>query len=99
MNTYTITVKHDNGNYKIKTYAHSVEVAIRDIMEAENCPVSAIGKITFKETMYKVVKLFRVSHRREVIERYLTETEAQRLVQSYPDSNRHMVVYYKQFSN
>ena len=47
---------------------------------------------------YKVVKLFRVSHKRELIERNLTRSEAQRLVQSYPDNNNHMVVFYKQFT-
>ena len=46
--------------------------------------------------MYKVVKVFRVSRRREVLERNLTESEAQRVVKRYPDSSRSMVVYQKQ---
>lgn len=99
MKTYTITVKHDNGNYKIKTYAHSVEVAVRDIMSAENCPISAIGKIKVEETMYKVVKIFRHSRRRQVIQRYLTENDAKAMVNSFPDSNTHMVVFTKQFAS
>jgi len=45
---------------------------------------------------YKVVKIFRVSRRRQVLERNLTREEAMRLVNSYPDSNRSMVVFYKQ---
>ena len=46
--------------------------------------------------LYKVVKLFRVSRRRQVIEKNLTREEAMRLVQTYPDSNRSMVVFTKQ---
>ena len=48
---------------------------------------------------YKVVKLFRVSRRREVIKRGLTLEEAKRLVISYPDSNRSMDVFYKQYTS
>lgn len=47
---------------------------------------------------YKVVKLFRVSRRREVLSRGLTLDEARRVVNSYPDSNRSMVIFCKQFS-
>lgn len=47
---------------------------------------------------YKVVKLFRVSNRRQVIERGLTREEAQRVVNRYPDSTRSMVVFCKQFT-
>jgi len=47
---------------------------------------------------YKVVKLFRVSNRRQVIERGLTREEAQRVVNRCPDSNRSMVVFCKQFT-
>jgi hypothetical protein len=48
---------------------------------------------------YKVVKIFRVSKRHEIIESYLTREQAQRLVQSFPDSKRSMVVFYKQFDS
>jgi len=47
---------------------------------------------------YKVVKLFRVSSRRQVIERGLTRDEAKRVVNSFPDSTRSMVVFCKQFT-
>ncbi len=47
---------------------------------------------------YKVVKLFRVSNRRQIIERGLTRDEAQRVVNRYPDSTRSMVVFCKQFT-
>jgi hypothetical protein len=46
---------------------------------------------------YKVVKIFRVSRRHQVLKRFLSLEEAQQMVRSFPDSNRSMVVYYKQF--
>lgn len=46
---------------------------------------------------YKVYKIFRTSRRRQVIRRGLTRDEAKALVNSYPDSNRSMVVFDKQF--
>ena len=48
------------------------------------------------ETKYKVVKIMRKSGRRIILEKNLTESEAQRLVQSYPNRNDSMVVYFKQ---
>ena len=47
---------------------------------------------------YKVVKIFRVSRRREVLQRNLSRDEAKRLVNSYPNSERSMVVFMKQFT-
>lgn len=46
---------------------------------------------------YKVCKLFKKSNRVEVIRRGLTREEAQTLVNSYPDSNTHMIIFNKQF--
>ena len=48
---------------------------------------------------YKVLRIFRVSRRREVLERGLTLEEAKRVVDRYPDSSRSMVVFYKQFTD
>ena len=48
------------------------------------------------EDKYKVVKIMRVSGRRQILERNLTKEEAMRLVNSYPDSNRSIVVFYNQ---
>ena len=48
---------------------------------------------------YKVVKLYRVSMRREVIERGLTIEEAKRLVNRYPSRSGSMVVFMKQYSS
>lgn len=47
---------------------------------------------------YKVYKVFKVSRRREIIARDLTRDEAMALVNRYPDSNRSMVVFDKQFT-
>jgi hypothetical protein len=47
---------------------------------------------------YKVVKIFRVSGRRQVIRRGLDRDEAKEIVNSYSDSSRSIVVFYKQFS-
>jgi hypothetical protein len=50
---------------------------------------------TEKLPRYKVVKIFRVSGRRSVIKRNISDVEeARRIVRSYPNSNRSMVVYY-----
>lgn len=50
---------------------------------------------TIKTTRYKVVKIFRVSGRRAIIRRDIQDVETARaIVNSYPDSNRSMVVYY-----
>jgi hypothetical protein len=48
---------------------------------------------------YKVVKFFRVSQRRQVLKRGLTKEEAKRVVNSYPDSNNHLVGFTKQFTS
>lgn len=47
---------------------------------------------------YKVYRVFRFSRRREIIRTGLTREEAKALVNSYPDSNRSMVVFDKQFT-
>jgi hypothetical protein len=48
---------------------------------------------------YKVVKFYRVSNRREILARGLTREEAQRIVNSYPDSSRSLVGFMKQFTS
>jgi hypothetical protein len=49
-----------------------------------------------EKQLYKVVKIMRVSGRRQILERNLTESEAQRVVARFPNSSRSMVVYFKQ---
>lgn len=46
---------------------------------------------------YKVYRVFRKSCRRQIIRRGLTRAEAISLVNRYPNSNRSMVVFDKQF--
>lgn len=46
---------------------------------------------------YKVVKIMRVSGRRKVLRRGLSLEEAKRVVNSYPDSSRSIVVFMKQY--
>lgn len=48
---------------------------------------------------YKVYKLYRQSCRRQIIERGLTRDQAKRLVNTYPDSKKHIVVFDKQFTS
>jgi hypothetical protein len=48
---------------------------------------------------YKVVKIFRLSRRHEILKRNLTLEEAKEIVNSYPNSSRSMVVFYKQFTS
>jgi len=48
---------------------------------------------------YKVVKIFRHSHRRQILERGLTRDEAKQVVNRYPDSSRSMFVFMKQFTS
>ena len=44
---------------------------------------------------YNVYKVFRKSARRILIDKGLTKEEAMKLVQSYPDSSKSMVVFTK----
>ena len=46
---------------------------------------------------YKVVKIYRVSRRHEVLRRGLTLEEAKSMVNRYPNRTGSMVVFYKQF--
>lgn len=45
---------------------------------------------------FKVVRIGRKSNRRTVLERNLTEPEAQRCVARFPDSSRSIVCYFRQ---
>jgi len=51
---------------------------------------------TQEKEFYKVVKIFRISRRHQVLRRNLSREEAKMVVNSYPDSNRSMVVFFKQ---
>jgi len=45
---------------------------------------------------YKVVRVSRKSGRKTILEKNLTLDEAKRIVKSFPDSQKSMVVFYKQ---
>ena len=49
-----------------------------------------------KEQLYKVVKVFAKSAREVILRKDLTREEAVRIVNSYPDSEKSMVVFYSQ---
>lgn len=51
---------------------------------------------TPEQQKYKVVKIMRESGRRNIVCKNLSESEAQMIVRSFPDSIRSMVVYFKQ---
>lgn len=44
MKRFRLTLKHDNGKFKIKTVAQDEETAISMVMNAEGCPRTAIVK-------------------------------------------------------
>jgi hypothetical protein len=48
---------------------------------------------------YNIVKVFRKSGRREILEKNLTLEEARRVVSRYPNSNTSMVVFMKMYAN
>lgn len=63
---------------------------------------SELSKISLEKEYigpYKVVKVFRVSGRKQVLKRFLSKEEAQTLVKQYPNSTRSMVVFTKQFTS
>ena len=57
------------------------------------------GDVSEANKKYKVVKIFRKSGRKEILEKNLTRAEAMRVVNSYPNSNTSMVVFYEMFKD
>ena len=49
-----------------------------------------------KEQKYKVVKIMRLSERREILNEDLTREEAKRIVNQHPNKPNSMVVFMKQ---
>jgi len=93
MNTYKITLTSDTGKFTVKTIAQDEATARTMVIKFHNCPESAILKVIETPILYKVVKIGRISNRRQILHKHLTESEAQRVVRSYPDSSRSMVIY------
>lgn len=69
-------------------------------LKKQSEPIKGIAAASDKVYVgtYKVVKIYRDSQRREVLERGLTREEAMRVVDRYPDSDRSMVVFMKQYT-
>ena len=93
MLNFKVTIKHDTGKFTVKTSASSEAAAIEQTCASFNCPAIAVKKIESFPIFYKVVKLYRVSGRRQILARNLSEPEARRIVESFPDSRRSMVIY------
>jgi hypothetical protein len=55
MNEYKFTLLHDNGKSKIKTIANNLDSATQKILNAENCPESAIINIKIKRINEKKI--------------------------------------------
>lgn len=96
MKNYTLTVKHDNSKSTVKTSAENEAAARAMVRNAYCCPECAIVKVTESDILYKVVKIFRVSRRRQILARHLSLDEARRMVNSFPDSSRSMVCFFNQ---
>lgn len=59
--------------------------------------ISNIGPcVKGPEPKYKVIKVYRDSARRQVIEKNLSRDEAIRLVNTFPDRKRSMVIFMQQ---
>ena len=67
----------------------------RTQFEEETYEYEEGGQINEK---YNVVKVFRKSGRREILEKNLTREQAQRVVARYPNSNTSMVVFTKMYA-
>lgn len=65
-------------------------IDLRDL--EESCTLTE----TDLKPLFKVVKVFRKSQRRQIIRRNLSEGDAQILVKSFPHRNTSMVIYTKQ---
>ena len=56
MNTFIVTVEHDNGTINIRVTATNKEFAKSKIMKVENCPESAIVKVVDLGDLLNVIR-------------------------------------------
>ena len=69
---------------------------LRGRLDGHGKPYKPTLHLYAPEPLYKVVKVFRVSSRRQVLRKGITDLgHAQAIVRSYEDSSRSMVVYNK----
>lgn len=91
MRTYIFTLKHDKGKVEIEKTAETFEEAKKKVLDDELAPESAI--ISHREILFKVVKIFRKSYRRQILEKKLSRGDAIRIVNSFPNSSKHIVIF------
>ena len=96
MNNYKLTLTSDTGKFTVKTSARDEQAARQIVCTSYGCPDSAILKVIEYPVFYKVVKMGRVSRRKQILGRGYDEQTAQSIVRSFPDSNRSMVFYINQ---
>jgi hypothetical protein len=76
------------------TIAHSlISAAVNRALTNGQQPIVEIPPPSAR---FKVVRIGRKSNRRTILERNLTESEAQRCVARFPDSTRSIVCYFRQ---
>ena len=87
---FSVSLKHDNGNIKIRTNAKSKEDAISKVLKSENAPISAVRRTTLilsemskKECEYYYLDYFNNWQRVESFADYygLTKREAEKLIE------------------
>jgi len=96
MTNYKVTLTSDTGKFTVKTSARDEQTLRKIICDSYGCPESAILKVAEYPVFYKVVKIGRISRRKQILGRGYDEQTAQRIVQSYPDSSRSMIFYINQ---
>ncbi len=96
MNNYKLTLTSDTGKFTVKTSGRDEQDAKNKVCQSYGCPDCAIIKVVEYPIFYKVVKMGRISHRRQILGRGYNEETAQRIVKSFPDSSRSMVFYINQ---
>lgn len=102
---YLVPIKEKGGitKAKAKKILHDGEIKGKPLTEkqrkffgarASGYPEKAEeGALLSENKKYKVLKIFRKSGRRQVLEKNLTEDEARRVVNRFPSSKTSMVVY------
>ena len=93
---YSLVIKAENiinAELKIyETHEHVQILSVNGNLISKDYDIKKLEIIP----LFKVYKVFRKSQRRQLIEKNLTREQAQRLVQSFPDSNTSMVVFNRQ---
>lgn len=96
----TITLGRMSDKTDVKNALKRMDLNIREVTSiSEGDSYAKGGDVSEANKKYKVVKIFRKSGRKEILEKNLTRAEAMRVVNSYPNSNTSMVVFYEMFKD